>query len=565
MNNCYSVLTRRIKELNKNKLLSTRYIKSLNDIEIITILNYSPKDFKIYMEIIECLYKNNIIVTKEIEDNAKKVLNIIFSNINKKNKNDSLTLITETKFLHCNNVVSATVNFLSLENKFKVDSVVDIFSNYERPYLINANKIILDIKRCSNKKQVNALTNLFSTESLLRNKNLGYLVELILKNPKYKYYQFPVYLAIYNDFLTSNKYLDLLSILFKLDNIDDIKLVFDCFRTPSMLNSSICIPFINSIIKEGHKNYYKYFNKVVLNKDRLSDISFKKIINAIKLCKNKYQIDGLISLMNSNIINNSSINNIIIDSIIKSREEYKIKSILNIAFNKKILNNLNITNNIINGIVNSKHDYQVNTLLFSIDYLENTIYYKDIILEIIKLDSINCKYVNLFLQKELYDRHNYLNLFYRLIDYKTKEQKELYLQLLDIKDLFNYNINYTFNMIEKCNEYQCKALLELYNYKFYKNEHFNLIKYLFIFKDQKHVYLFKEILIQIDRIGYEKSLEIIRLISNSNIDIDVIYDYYINILKKRIVEFDVKDLEFYEKRTKNEVDKIKKLKISNIE
>jgi len=203
--------------------------------------------------------------------------------------------------------------------------------------------------------------------------------------------------------------------------------------------------------------------------------------------------------------------------------------------------------------------------LFSIDYLENIIYYKDIILEIIKLDSLNCKYVNLFLQKELYNRHDYLNLFYRLIDYKTKEQKELYLQLLDIKDLFNYNINYTFNMIEKCNEYQCKALLELYNYKFYKNEHFNLIKYLFIFKDQKHVYLFKEILIQIDRIGYEKSLEIIRLISNSNIDIDVIYDYYINILKKRIVEFDVKDLEFYEKRTKNEVDKIKKLKISNIE
>lgn len=523
-----------IDKLNKygyKDLLNKNYLSYLTNDEINKILYLNNSDFKKYFSIVRKLYLKNIFNTRELEINTIKILDIIFSNINKKNKDLALDLISNTKFLQTNNYMDAIILFLSLENKNKALVVVDIFYNIDYPYMIDASKIVNNIKVCENNNQLNTLFFIFSNTSNLKNKRISTVVNLIIRNPKYKYYKYIIDLINKHDFLVSNKELDIIKRLIKLDDEDQIKLIYNSVTTPEMYNNAICVPFINSIFKNGSKSYYKYYNKLVINKEKIPDSIFKKMLEVIKLSDKEFKIYGVLELIDSNFIKNLNKMDILLDAISNSKYEFQVEGLLRLNSQKRYLERTEYFKEIVYGIINCEKDYQVKTIVSVIRKIVNSDYYKEIIDAIIDSSIINSYYIREFIDNDLSYRKDYMYLFNRLIKLDKEYQKEVFVSIIDKEDLKNRDLNDILNMIERCkNKYQSYALLELLDNGIYNNEHFNLVKYLFTSKDKRYINLYKNILLRINKLGYYKAFWLISFIHDSGISINMIYDLINNYL-----------------------------------
>ena len=142
----------------------------------------------------------------------------------------------------------------------------------------------------------------------------------------------------------------------------------------------------------------------------------------------------------------------------------------------------------------------------------------------------------------------------------------MFFYLLRLNNVDFQKRNYLLERIKRSNKEQCEAVYELYDKEFYNDEHYKLIRYLFLFKDKKHIELFKLILINISKIGYERAIELINYLKENEIDINIFYQ----VIKRKLEDGEIEIASWKELIEKNglqkEIDKIKKLKINpNIE
>lgn len=554
MNKEFRNLERKLKRIGYSNLVNIRYFTEIPDNYLLELINYKEKELKKYCQVIATLIRNNKLYIRKFENITREVLSIIFNNT--ENQKDIIDIVANTNFIECEEVIKATYNLISINNSYKLDAIYDIISSFHLFNQININNIVLYIKMCTSNQQINSITSLYSNQSNLKNKRLIPIIKEFIHNPNYKYGEYIVDLINDYDFLKNDRKMNMLLQMFKISNINQISLLYEIMKNQNMVNSSLGNSLIEDVFKNTNNYYFKYFIILVKNKDKISDISFKKIIVAIEnTSKISYKIEGLLELINTKYINDGIFLNIFINGILNAKYEYQVKYILKL--DNTIINSFELINLLINGILNTTHEYQSNCLLKVANILPSTIYYRDIINKIIVSNKLTCKYLPYLLRSEyMKNCKEYLNVLNRFDDLTMEYQKVLFLSLITLEDINEIDINYLINIISHATELQCIAIDRLYNNEFYKFNHDELIKYILMFKDKEHIELFTKLLINLERIGYDKVIEIIRLVIKSGMNFKELYDFIKNNIDNYYYELVVQEEKKRDQELKNDIKKI---------
>ena len=546
-------LLEKMKKIKKDYLFSKRYFKSLNKEEIFYILNLNNQDFKDYLKIIDILYKKNILTDINIENITKKVLYIAFSNNNQNAKEDYFELITTTNFLQSKNILQATIDFLNIKSTIIRGYIIDLFESYDRIYNINANKIIFNIKNMSNEKQVEVLFNLFIDRKTLINKNLNIIINMIKNNPNFKYYNYFISLIVEHDIINI-KYLEN---FFLIKNKEQAKVYYNTLINSLIMNSIIKEKFLELILDYKNKDNFEYFNILVLNKDKLDNHIFNKLIDAIINAKTSFQKKGIIDLLNTDLLNDDIKTNLIIKGILNSQTDFQIKYLLKIMYHDYIFKDLVFCNYFISIISLTKKEYQLACLFRCLRKIINSIDYITIINEILNANEIVCQNIpKLFQNQYVFSNIKFLNIYLKFVKLKTINQIELFLHILNQENILDYDIS-ILDKINSLNNYQCEFVFQLFDIEFYKHKYYKLIKYIFLFKDLKHIKLFYLIILHIDNIGYDKALELINNILKTQIDLDIMYNYILSKINDKTYELERINDFFNQEEIKKEILKIK--------
>lgn len=555
MKNLYNELYSKMNKYKMTYLFHENYFKSLSKEELTYILNLDDEKLKLYFKIISILYKKQILSNSFIEDITKKVLYIAFSNNNSNKQKSFFELITETKFLQAKNIIPATIDFLNIEESYKRDSLIDIFESYNRIYNINANKIVFDVKNCKNKKQVDVLFNLFRDRKTLNSKNISKIVSMIKKYPNFKYYNYFVSLIIEHDFLN----IDYLEKFFLIKDSDQAKTYYNAIINLP-INNSIYLDFINNIIKNNYQNY-SYLNVLISNHKKINSHLFKKFVNALNNTNNLYQSKAIISLIDEEFLNDDIILDIFIKGILNSSKEIQIDYILKLKYYDYIFNDLVFSNYLISSIAKIKKQYQLICLFKCIRKIYNRADYMTIIDTIVNSNKLICYYLPELLKNNiLVKRYDFLKILNEFNNLKSSDQIELFLHIINQENIFNYDISILYK-IKNLNKYQCETIFKLFDLGFYETKYYKLIKYILLFKDDKHIKIFNLIITNIDNIGYDKAIELINNILNSSVDLDTLFKYISAKVNNSSFVIENFNIELINDELTHEVKKLKSLKL----
>ena len=556
----------KMKSLKFRNLFYENYFKNLNDKDIYLILGLNEEESIEYFNLVGILYKREKLKSFLLEEKLKNIITIAFSNSNKRARQDFYDLVLDTNFLDGKNIEMATLNFFNI-NELKRNTLIDLFIDLEDLYNVDLSKIVLDIKNSLSKSQMMAVYYILGNKKCIHSKNIKKVISMIKKYPNFKYYQKFISLIIDHDFIEKDKYLEQLELFLSIDNKDQVDLFYTVLTKKEMLNSKLESRFIDYIVKKGPRNYYDSFKELVLRKDKLDDYLFRRIGQGIVDAKNKEQRDSLLTLTDFDFKDNYAAINLLIEGIINSKEFIQREYLEKLKYYDFIFANLVFTKDVIDTMLKTKIEYQlqgITSCIRSLYYFPN---YKEILNGLIESSEIISLNTNQLLKiKDIKNRSDFFIIYDKFRNLKSDYQIELFFYLLRLNNVDFQKRNYLLERIKRSNKVQCEAVYELYDKEFYNNEHYKLIRYLFLFKDKKHIELFKLILINISKIGYERAIELINYLKENEIDINIFYQ----VIKRRLEDGEIEIASWKELIEKNglqkEIDKIKKLKINlNIE
>lgn len=556
----------KMKSLKFRNLFYENYFKNLNDKDIYLILGLNEEESIEYFNLVGILYKREKLKSFLLEEKLKNIITIAFSNSNKRARQDFYDLVLDTNFLDGKNIEMATLNFFNI-NELKRNTLIDLFIDLEDLYNVDLSKIVLDIKNSLSKSQMMAVYYILGNKKCIHSKNIKKVISMIKKYPNFKYYQKFISLIIDHDFIEKDKYLEQLELFLSIDNKDQVDLFYTVLTKKEMLNSKLESRFIDYIVKKGPRNYYDSFKELVLRKDKLDDYLFRRIGQGIVDAKNKEQRDSLLTLTDFDFKDNYAAINLLIEGIINSKEFIQREYLEKLKYYDFIFANLVFTKDVIDTMLKTKIEYQlqgITSCIRSLYYFPN---YKEILNGLIESSEIISLNTNQLLKiKDIKNRSDFFIIYDKFRNLKSDYQIELFFYLLRLNNVDFQKRNYLLERIKRSNKVQCEAVYELYDKEFYNNEHYKLIRYLFLFKDKKHIELFKLILINISKIGYERAIELINYLKENEIDINIFYQ----VIKRKLEDGEIEIASWKELIEKNglqkEIDKIKKLKINlNIE
>ncbi len=556
----------KMKSLKFRNLFYENYFKNLNDKDIYLILGLNEEESVEYFNLVGILYKREKLKSFLLEEKLKNIMTIAFSNSNKRARQDFYDLVLDTNFLDGKNIEMATLNFFNI-NELKRNTLIDLFIDLEDLYNVDLSKIVLDIKNSLSKSQMMAMYYILGNKKCIHSKNIKKVISMIKKYPNFKYYQKFISLIIDHDFIEKDKYLEQLELFLSIDNKDQVDLFYTVLTKKEMLNSKLESRFIDYIVEKGPRNYYDSFKELVLRKDKLDDYLFRRIGQGIVDAKNKEQRDSLLTLTDFDFKDNYAAINLLIEGIINSKEFIQREYLEKLKYYDFIFANLVFTKDVIDTMLKTKIEYQlqgITSCIRSLYYFPN---YKEILNGLIESSEIISLNTNQLLKiKDIKNRSDFFIIYDKFRNLKSDYQIELFFYLLRLNNVDFQKRNYLLERIKRSNKEQCEAVYELYDKEFYNNEHYKLIRYLFLFKDKKHIELFKLILINISKIGYERAIELINYIKENEVDINIFYQ----VIKRKLEDGEIEIASWKELIEKNglqkEIDKIKKLKINpNIE